>query len=68
MAGLLKLEFREIVVMTKFAGILILLGTIAGCTSMDTGQTGSLTPTGSSPGTSCNGNPWSWCVGYHGRG
>lgn len=51
--------------MTKAIGILILLGVLAGCTSVDMGQTSSLTRT-TGPQTECNGNPWSWCSGYHG--
>jgi len=52
--------------MTRSIGVLILLGTLAGCASIDTRQTSSVTPTGTSPQTSCHGNPWSWCAGYHG--
>jgi hypothetical protein len=56
--------------MKKSIGILILLGALAGCSSVDTGQTSSLRPTAmsatGSPQTSCGGKPWSWCAGYHG--
>jgi hypothetical protein len=57
----------EIVAMTKPFGFLILLAMLAACTSVDMGQTSSISAAGrDSPGTSCHGNPWSWCAGYHG--
>jgi hypothetical protein len=46
--------------MSKPIGILLLLTILAGCTS-----TGDV-PAYAQPG-GCDGHPWSWCAGYHGR-
>jgi hypothetical protein len=55
----------------KLAGFLILIGIVAGCTSVDRGTVVSSVDNGATrqqPDTAqygtCEHEPWSWCAGY----